>query len=128
MKPWMKYSLMLLSAITGLVMAVGTLLTAMQGQDNKVNALRSYDNERRAHRFSSRAPYPRLDEVFPETLDTFGRKTDMAVIAESAQAAADRKVDDTAYVTLQPTTAERWLLRKKSRSVSLRSLRPRTRK
>ena len=107
----------ILGALTPIVLA---LLTFMQGQSNRADALRTYDSARRRRRPSTHAPLHPVPVAEP----TVGRKTNMTALAESVKVAADKAVDDTARVLVPPTTVEQFF-GAKPRLVPVRALRKR---
>jgi hypothetical protein len=110
MKPWMKFTLALIPV---LVTAVVTILTAAQGQSNKVAALRAHDNRWQEHRDRERHNIGEFDK---------GMKTDMAALRESAEVATK----DTGVALVQPTTLGK-VLGQKAKPVAVKSLRGRAR-
>jgi len=112
MTPKQQFICKLVGLILGaLVVVVPAVLTFMQSQSNRADALRSYDMARRRRRSAVHASVPVAE---------FGRKTDMRVLADSVQAVVDKAVDDTATVLVKPM----WF-QSKSQRVTVRSLRKR---
>ena len=106
----------ILGALTPIILA---LLTFLQGQSNKTTALRNHDEVRRRHRFSMRTPPPAPS---PGAEPEPARKTNLEVLSESIQAAADNAADDTVKVLVQPTTIGRFF-GQKARSMTVGTLR-----
>ena len=101
----------LISALTALLIAVGGILTVIQGQSNKTTALRNHDRAWVEHRHATKGNVGSFDK---------GLRTDMATLRESIE----QTTKDTGTTLVQPTTVGR-MLGEKPRLVPVKSLRPR---
>ena len=120
-----QFILAVIVAIGGIIVPIGTAyVNGLQAKAKATSALSNYDEARSRGRSHRHPP----TSVPAEEL---GRRTDMGALADSAlaaaQAGADRRVDDTAKVLVQPTGIGR-MLGQRARYVPVRALRPRTKR
>ena len=109
----MKYLPTLISSIAALVVAVGGVLTVMQGQSHKAAALRIHDQAWHASHAHADDNAGSFDKATGETMTPY-----LAMIRDSAENAAR----DTGTALVQPTTLGR-VFGQKARLVSVKALR-----